>query len=286
MAGESVHPQLRRALLGIRREDVEALQARLAQTESDLATVRAENDGLTTDLNTANLALGETAGWSERLPVALGDLTNLAAGKPTDEDTKAHLAAAVLALAGEHLLAKVDVSIGEPAGELYRDTSFNENGRPIRTIARLGACSVDCTWQPAVNAGPDTAEIIEGLCAAVVCSLPVSLRRVWRATRSPSSVTSVPSRATWRCGIVCSNPASWSPCPSMSRARLRTASCSGVLRGARASRMSPRSWIASRVLMGVRPTTSLIVSFACSSTLRTSSRRGSWPRLHWRTTTA
>jgi hypothetical protein len=171
MAGENIHPQLRRALLGIRREDVEALQARLAQTESDLATVRVENDGLTTDLNTANLALGETAGWSERLPVALGDLTNLAAGKPTDEDTKARLAAAVLALAGEHLLAKVDVSIGEPAGELSRDTSFNENGRPIRTIARLGACSVDCTWQPAVNAGPDTAEIIEGLCAAVVCSL-------------------------------------------------------------------------------------------------------------------
>lgn len=171
MAGENVHPQLRWVPFGFRRADVEALQARLAQTESDLATVRAENDGLTTDLNTANLALGETAGWSERLPVALGDLTNLAAGKPTDEDTKARLAAAVLALAGEHLIAKVDVSYGEPAGELYRDTSFNENGRPIRTIARLGACSVDCTWQPAVNAGPDTAEIIEGLCAAVVCSL-------------------------------------------------------------------------------------------------------------------
>ena len=171
MAGESVHPQLRWVPFGFRRADVEALQARLADTEEALATVRAENDGLTTDLNTANLALGETAGWSERLPVALGDLTNLAAGKPTDEDTKAHLAAAVLALAGEHLLAKVDVSIGEPAGELYRDTRYNENGRPIRTIARLGACSVDCTWQPAVNAGPDTAEIIEGLCAAVVCSL-------------------------------------------------------------------------------------------------------------------
>ena len=171
MAGESVHPQLRWVPFGFRRADVEALQARLADTEEALATVRAENDGLTTDLNTANLALGETAGWSERLPVALGDLTNLAAGKPTDEDTKARLAAAVLALAGEHLLAKVNVSIGEPAGELYRDTSFNENGRPIRTIARLGACSVDCTWQPAVNAGPDTAEVIEGLCAAVVCSL-------------------------------------------------------------------------------------------------------------------
>ena len=166
-----VHPGCAGSSLAFAERMSKTLQARLAQTERDLATVRVENDGLTTDLNTANLALGETAGWSERLPVALGDLTNLAAGKPTDEDTKAHLAAAVLALAGEHLIAKVDVSYGEPAGELSRDTSFNENGRPIRTIARLGACSVDCTWQPAVNAGPNTAEMIEGLCAAVVCSL-------------------------------------------------------------------------------------------------------------------
>jgi hypothetical protein len=36
---------------------------------------------------------------------------------------------------------------------------------------RLGACAVDCTWQPGVDAGLDTTEVIEGLCAAVVCSL-------------------------------------------------------------------------------------------------------------------
>ena len=74
MAGESVHPQLRWVPFGFRRADVEALQARLAQTESDLATVRAENDGLTTDLSSARLALNETAGWSERLPVGLAEL--------------------------------------------------------------------------------------------------------------------------------------------------------------------------------------------------------------------
>ncbi len=63
------------------------------------------------------------------------------------------------------------MSIGEPAGELERETRVNENGRPVRTIVRLGACAVDCTWQPGVDAGFDTTEVIEGLCAAVVCSL-------------------------------------------------------------------------------------------------------------------
>ncbi len=98
------------------------------------------------------------------------DLATLAAGESVD-DAEPRLAAAVLALAGEHLLASVDVSIGEPAGELERETRVNENGRPVLTIVRLGGCVVDCTWQPGVNAGLDTTQIVEALCIAVVCSL-------------------------------------------------------------------------------------------------------------------
>jgi hypothetical protein len=181
MAASDEQPRLRRLPLGFWRGEIEALQARLATTEQVVAELSDENDTLTSELSSARLALNETAGWSERLPVALGDLANLAAGKPTDEDTQARLAAAVLELAGEHLIAKVDVSIGQPAGQLYRDTDYNENGRPIRTIVRLGACSVNCTWQPAAEAGLDTALVIEGLCAAVVCSLAgVATTRVAR----------------------------------------------------------------------------------------------------------
>ena len=77
----------------------------------------------------------------------------------------------MLALAGEHLLARVEVSLGEPAGELDRNTTRNDNDRPIRTLVRLGGCVVDCTWQPGVDAGPDTTGIVEALSTAVVCSL-------------------------------------------------------------------------------------------------------------------
>jgi hypothetical protein len=91
------------------------------------------------------------------------------------------LAAAVLALAGEHLLASVDVSIGEPAGEIERETRVNENGRPVLTIVRLGGCVVECVWQPGVDAGLDTTRIVEALCIAVVCSLAgVATARVER----------------------------------------------------------------------------------------------------------
>lgn len=181
MAGDSVHPRLRRALLGIRREDVEALQACLAQTESDLATVRAENAELTTDLSSARLALAETAGWSERLPVGLAELAGLAGGSALDEQSSARLAAGVLAVAGEHLIAAVEVGFGDPAGELAQATTRNDNGRPVRTVVQLGECVVDCTWQPGVDAGEDTARIVEGLCAAVVNSLAgVAASRVTR----------------------------------------------------------------------------------------------------------
>lgn len=181
MAGESVHPQLRWVPFGFRRAGVEALQARLAQTESDLATVRAENDGLTTDLSSARLALNETAGWSERLPVGLAELAQLAGGSALDEQSSSRLAASILAVAGEHLIAAVDVGFGDPTGDLSQATTRNDNGRPIRTVVQLGQCVVDCTWQPGVDAGEDTTRIVEGLCAAVVRSLAgVAASRVER----------------------------------------------------------------------------------------------------------
>jgi len=181
MAGESVHPQLRWVPFGFRRADVEALQARLAQTESDLATVRAENAGLTTDLNSANLALNETAGWSERLPAGLAELAQLAGGSALDEQSSSRLAAAVLAVAGEHLIAGAEVGFGDPTGDLSHATTRNDNGRPVRTVMQLGQCVVDCTWQPGVDAGEDTTRIVEGLCAAVVRSLAgVAASRVTR----------------------------------------------------------------------------------------------------------
>jgi hypothetical protein len=152
---------------------VDDLEARLANTESDLETAHAKNAEQADDLQSTRLALEETTGWTERLPAALETLAALAAGDTDNEqgDPGRRLAAAVLGLAGEHLLSGVEVSIGEPRGELQRETSVNENGRPVRTAARIGACAVDCTWQPGVDAGRDTTEIVEKLAAAVVCSL-------------------------------------------------------------------------------------------------------------------
>jgi hypothetical protein len=181
MAAKDDQPQLRHALFGFRRADVEALQDRLSRTQAELGQVRAENTQLTSGLRSARQALSESTGWSERLPVALGELASLAAGELTGDDAQGRLGSMVLAVAGEHLLAQVQVSLGDPTGELERDTSWNENGRPVRTLVRLGGCVVDCAWQPGVDAGPDTARVIESLCSAVVCSLAgVAASRVER----------------------------------------------------------------------------------------------------------
>jgi len=173
MAEEDARPPRKGALFGVQRAYVDALEQTLDTAEEDLDTVHGKNTELTANLESARLALAETAGWSERLPAALQTLAALAAGDIDNEDGDPgrRLAAAVLALAGEHLLAGVEVSIGEPNGGLQRETSVNENGRPVRTTARIGACAVDCTWQPGVDAGSDTTEIVEKLAAAVVCSL-------------------------------------------------------------------------------------------------------------------
>lgn len=171
MAAKDDQPRLRRRPWGIHRGDVDALVARLNQAQGDLARVHAENTELSSGLRSARQALGESAGWSQRLPIGLGELASLAAGELSGDDAQQRLGTAVLALAGEHLLAQVQVSLGDPTGELERDTSWNENGRPIRTLVRLGGCVVDGAWQPGVDAGPDTAGVVEGLCSAVVCSL-------------------------------------------------------------------------------------------------------------------
>ncbi|HEY7933600.1 MAG TPA: hypothetical protein VID48_07225 [Solirubrobacteraceae bacterium] len=181
MAVDDVQPRLRRALLGIRRGDVDAFVARLANATADREKARSESAELAERLRSAHLALGEAAGWSERLAVGLGEFASLAAGDLPVEDVAGRLGAAVLAVAGEHLVAELRVSLGDPAGELERGTSWNENGRPVSTVVRLGGCVVDCTWQPGVNAGPDTARVVEGLCSAVVCSLAgVAVSRVKR----------------------------------------------------------------------------------------------------------
>jgi hypothetical protein len=164
-------PRMRRALLGVKREDVEAIQSRLAETESELADTRLEKKELSTDLQSARQALAESAGWSERLPLAVEVLGLLAAGEIPRDEQDDPLAAAVLAVAGEHLLSAVEVELGDPTGELEQGTERNENGRPVRTLVKLGRCKVDCTWQPGVDAGKDTTEIIEALCTAVVHSL-------------------------------------------------------------------------------------------------------------------
>lgn len=168
-------PQRRRALLGVNKEYADALEASLAQTQQSLAETKAENAGLEEDLQSARQALKETTGWSERLPAALRELASLAAGELPEKYAGQELAEAVLELAGEHLLASVDIKRGDPAGEIESEieseTQRNEHGRPIRTSVRAGACAVNCTWQPGIEAGPDTAEVVESLATAVVFSL-------------------------------------------------------------------------------------------------------------------
>lgn len=164
-------PQRRRALFGVNKEYTDALEQRLAQTEQSLSEAQTENAGLNEDLESARLALKETAGWSERLPTALETLASLAAGDLPEKYAEQVLAEAVLELAGEHLLASVDIQHGDTAGKPEHETQRNEQGRPVRTTVRAGAHAVNCTWQPGIEAGADTAEVVESLATAVVCSL-------------------------------------------------------------------------------------------------------------------
>jgi hypothetical protein len=189
MADHAQQLPLRSRPWGVRRGDVQALQQsyehhaatqaqQLAAREAENtsltthnAALTTENANLTADLHSAHLALAETTGWSQRLPRALTELGSLAAGIALDDQSSSRLAAAILALGGEHLVAAVEVAFGDPTGDLAHTTTRNDNGRPVRTVVQLGECVVDCTWQPGVDAGEDTTRIVEGLCIAVVCSL-------------------------------------------------------------------------------------------------------------------
>jgi hypothetical protein len=164
MGDMDAQPSRRRALFGINRYYTEALEERLQEAKD-------ANVQLARNLRSAQLALKETTGWTERLPDALRELARLAAGEIEDGDTEGMLASALLQVAGEHLLSGVHIARGDPDGRLERETQRNENGRPVKTTVRLGGIALDATWQPGIDAGPDTTNVIEGLCEAVVCSL-------------------------------------------------------------------------------------------------------------------
>jgi len=153
--GRLVHRKT--ALFGVNREYADALEHTLTRAQRERDSTRT--------------ALTHATAWSERLPAAVQTLARLAAGDLDEHDPGSTLANAILTLIGEDLLAAVEISQGDPAGALQRDTTFNENARPIATTVQLGDCAVTCTWQPAANAGRDTAELVESLCAAVACSL-------------------------------------------------------------------------------------------------------------------
>ena len=108
MAEEDAQPRRRGALFGVRRDYVDALEAKHAE-------VLAENAELTSGRGPpASRWTSPRAGQSVCRPAWLS--ASLAAGDLVGEDVQGRLGAAVLALAGEHLLARVEVSLGEPAG--------------------------------------------------------------------------------------------------------------------------------------------------------------------------
>lgn len=151
--------ELRRAVFGgVRRDDVAALQAALAQAQQDLLLARA--------------ALEESAGWARRLPVALSELAKLAAGESDGEDPFERLAAAIQEVAGAHLLASVEFVhvYSETRTEYDERTEWHGPGRPRSTEVRLGQNVVRCVWADSL-AGEDTVRLIAGLCRSVLFAL-------------------------------------------------------------------------------------------------------------------
>jgi hypothetical protein len=154
-------PQLRRVLFGgVRREDAAALQERLAVSQAELSEMR--------------MALEESAGWARRLPLALGELTRLAAGEvEIDTDTFERLAGAVREVVGHHLLASVEAlySSSETGMEFAERTDWEGPARPRSTDVRVGTRVLRCTWEPTVLAGEDTVAVVVGLCRAVLLTV-------------------------------------------------------------------------------------------------------------------
>jgi hypothetical protein len=151
--------ELRRAVFGgIRREDVAALQATLADAQQELLLARA--------------ALEESAGWARRLPLALSDLAKLAAGEAEGDDPS-RLAAAVQEVVGSHLLASVELVHVDSDTPMEREehTDWHGAARPQLSEVRVGPNVLRCVWAESVLAGEDTVEVVTGLCRAVLFSL-------------------------------------------------------------------------------------------------------------------
>jgi hypothetical protein len=144
---------------GVRREDAEALQQELAETRARLAT-------------TAK-ALAESTPWAERLPEALSDLACLAAADSEWEDPETHLAAVIKTLAGDHLLAEVEIAsvYADNPTNCEQHTEWRAPDTPLRTEVRVGTRLCRCTWADTASAGEETTTVIESLCRAVLFSL-------------------------------------------------------------------------------------------------------------------
>jgi hypothetical protein len=142
IAGRPAPLELRRVVFGgVRREDVAALQAILADAQQELLLARA--------------ALEESAGWARRLPLALSDLAKLAAGETEGDDSSERLAVAVQAVVGSHLLVSVEfveVDSGMPA-EYEEHTDWHCLARPRLSEVRVGPNVLRCVWAESVLAG-------------------------------------------------------------------------------------------------------------------------------------
>ena len=177
------------------RTYTDALEASLAQTEQSLAEANAENAGLKEDLQSARLALKETTGWSERLPAALQELASLAAGDLAGEYAEQELAEAVLELAGEHLLASVDIKRGDPAGESRANAAQRaRKADPYKRARGHPRSGLHLAAGHRSGPGHSRGRGIPG--TAVVCSLAGVEGHAPSATRSPSSATRIPRQAS------------------------------------------------------------------------------------------
>lgn len=161
---------LRRAIFGgVRQEDVAVLQQRLAACEEQLRETSA--------------ALGHTAGWARRLPLALDLMARLACDEQEhgeqDTQTFERLAAAVREVIGDHLLASVEVSYlgADELAEIHTElelsvhTDWNGPAQPRSTMVRVGKRVLHCAWEPTVFAGEDTVDVVAGLCRAALLTL-------------------------------------------------------------------------------------------------------------------
>ena len=134
----------------------------------------------------------------------------------------------VLAVAGEHLIAGVEVGFGDPTGDLSQATTRNDNGRPdphgraaraVRRRLHLATRRRRRRGHDPDRRGPLCCRraLARG-CRRVACSPVISSR---------SSATSAPFTATSRCAHAWRRPLPRSPSSSIRRASSRTAELYG-----------------------------------------------------------